>query len=433
MKWALACLALAFGGWLCLSSSAAHPAEESSSTDDRVMSSDQFRWQGAAACSAAACHGGNETKGSKRSEYSTWIDHDAHARAYSVLFSERSRRIATNLHLRELAHESQTCLPCHASSPPDAHRAERFQLSDGVSCESCHGASEKWLAEHTLAGWQSKNVPAKEALGFVPTKDLLVRAKVCVACHVGRGDADVNHDLIAAGHPRLAFEYSCYLTAIAKHWSERDERARYPDFDARAWLIGQATTAQAALELLADRTNRTWPEFGEYDCRACHHDLTGEPPRVFAADLRGEAGGLRWNDAFVTLLPRALGVGADGDDPAFTKALEELRNEMNRPLPDVAPTARRARLAADRLRNRVATDPAKPLDPVVLRRLFVVLWDDLALIRHGDHAASQRYQALAALHRTLADIAPEQVDPDWTPSLRRLAEELRTPPSSFNR
>src|SRR5262249_53265920 len=42
--------------------------------------------QGVGSCSAASCHGYNGPKGSKGSEYTTWVTHDPHARAYSVLF-----------------------------------------------------------------------------------------------------------------------------------------------------------------------------------------------------------------------------------------------------------------------------------------------------------------------------------------------------------
>src|SRR5579864_5749347 len=53
----------------------------------------KFQLQGAGSCSAAACHNGNRQPGSSGSEYSTWILHDKHARAYEVLFHKRSKQI----------------------------------------------------------------------------------------------------------------------------------------------------------------------------------------------------------------------------------------------------------------------------------------------------------------------------------------------------
>src|SRR5207253_2017930 len=96
-------------------------------------------------------------------------------------------------------------------------------------------------------------------------------------CHVGgpsedgRPPRDVDHDLIAAGHPRLEFEFSGSLANLPAHWSEKGRNAA-PDFPARAWAIGQVASAGAALELLGDRARAAeqqsgrWPEFSEYDC-----------------------------------------------------------------------------------------------------------------------------------------------------------------------
>ena len=154
-----------------------------------------------------------------------------------------------------------------------------------MSCEACHGAAQKWLSTHYTEEWRRKTPSEKSLEGMIDTKNVRVRAEVCARCHVGEGDMDVNHDLIAAGHPRLSFELGLYTARMPKHWNPRDERARYPDFEARAWLVGQAVSAQTALELLADRAEQAgqrkkpWPEFAEYACFACHHDLKEPSPR----------------------------------------------------------------------------------------------------------------------------------------------------------
>ena len=51
-----------------------------------------FRYAGAGSCSAAACHNGPSSKGVLGSEYALWVSEDRHARAYEVLFNERSVR-----------------------------------------------------------------------------------------------------------------------------------------------------------------------------------------------------------------------------------------------------------------------------------------------------------------------------------------------------
>src|SRR5262249_33878055 len=148
------------------------------------------------------------------------------------------------------------------------------------------------LPVHHLPEWQTKSVAEKKALGMRPTKDLLERADACAKCHVGAADREVNHDLIAAGHPRLNFEFGTYLANRPKHWQEKGDNAR-TDFEARVWTVGQIASLHAALDLLEARAaaahggkkdappgeRPVWPEFSEYDCFACHHSLRDEESR----------------------------------------------------------------------------------------------------------------------------------------------------------
>src|SRR5262249_27384298 len=119
----------------------------------------EAKWQGVASCSAMACHHGPGPKGRKRAEYSTWAAHDKPARAYQVLFNVRSVRIARNLDQKGPdgnalpAHQIPLCLKCHATGEAEVKEQAdgtltgadwRFQLADGVGCESCHGKADKW-------------------------------------------------------------------------------------------------------------------------------------------------------------------------------------------------------------------------------------------------------------------------------------------------
>ena len=187
------------------------------------------------------------------------------------------------------ATKTALCLKCHSSNDGRCdNTGPRFLLSDGVGCESCHGPAGRWLTVHYRDDFRNQSPEYKASLGMRNTKDLATRAKVCTECHVGNVNKDVNHDLIAAGHPRLNFEYAAFLANYPKHWSRsRPDRPPHPDFapdfEARAWAVGQAASAQAALDLLAYRAEekhgRPWPEFAEYDCFACHHsDLRQHVP-----------------------------------------------------------------------------------------------------------------------------------------------------------
>ena len=71
-----------------------------------------------------------------------------------------------------------------------------------------------------------------DRFGFMDTKNLVSRIEQCAGCHIGqdaRGGLplrDVNHDLIAAGHPRLNFEFAAYHENQPKHWKSSAARGR---------------------------------------------------------------------------------------------------------------------------------------------------------------------------------------------------------------
>jgi hypothetical protein len=376
-----------------------------------------FPWQaqGVASCASMACHHFNGPKGSKGSEYTTWVSCDPHARAYTTLFEERSRLILRNLRqLAEvaLAHPERDplCLSCHVYPDPDLAGAPchpRFTAADGVGCEACHGPAQGWLAAHYRHDWKALSPAQRSALGFVDTKDLRVRAEVCAGCHVGRREMDVNHDLIAAGHPRLRFEYGAYLANYhSRHWKLADEKRRHPDHEARAWAVGQLVSAKSALELLAQRAEgaarKPWPEFAEYNCAACHHRLEGGAAK--ARPGKGKLGELPWGTWYYPLLP-ALATPAER--PGLTAALDRLDGLMRKRVPPEKVVAGEARRAVQQLGRWAAAVNDAPVDSKALQALFAALAQDRPGRGSGPltwDEATQQYLALAALHHGLADL-----------------------------
>src|SRR5262245_18138428 len=249
-----------------------------------------FETVGAGRCSATACHGSAEpVAGSRilRNEHTVWAGRDPHARAYQLLHSAWSRTIAGNLGKIGAvvpAHRDRRCLACDATPGPSTDPALAAVVrEDGVGCESCHGPAGSWLALHTTYDWDGlPPLEQEQRFGMVRTADLARRAEACAGCHVGETGREVDHDLIAAGHPRLAFEFAAYVANLPAHWIEKEQNAA-ADFPARAWAVGQAVTAKATVELLHERARgaagargRPWPEFAEYDCASCHHELRSE-------------------------------------------------------------------------------------------------------------------------------------------------------------
>jgi hypothetical protein len=209
----------------------------------------------------------------------------------------------------------------------------------------------------------------------------------------------------------------------------RRERCRYPDLEARLWLIGQAVSAQAALELLAARARpgrQPWPEFAEYDCAACHHHLRAQaadkvPPRL-----------LPWNNWYSALPDLLAGAGDPLPWPDVRPSLDEMRKRMSQPQLERDEVAAEASKAARLLSQPAATLACSPsLDAAALRRLFEYIRgrSQEDLVNRWD-GATQTYLALAALHQAMADLDPAGQNPGERDALQALAGALRFPPGS---
>jgi hypothetical protein len=238
---------------------------------------------GAQSCAATGCHGDvRHNPPSWASAFNTWLGRDPHVHAYDLLWTHRSRQITRLLSQQPRGAISDSehsqllerhCIGCHAT--PAAGNASRYAL--GVNCESCHGPASQWLHAHYRAGF------VRDATaGFIDTKDLTQRAGACMPCHVGPSDAagnsqTVSHDLIAAGHPRLNFEFHSYFQSLPAHWDRAgDERRHSPDFHYRSWLAGQTELKgqrQLLLDASGDKTDAGL-DFALYECSACHHQLS---------------------------------------------------------------------------------------------------------------------------------------------------------------
>jgi hypothetical protein len=373
---------------------------------------------GSASCSSTACHGRvaplsrSESPSARRDEHTTWISRDPHSHAFSTLFDPRSVSIAEKLAgpngLVVPAHEDARCLACHTTPRPVELLAHPSPINDdGVGCESCHGPASLWLGPHTSPAWQAFSPAEQESrFGFLNTTDPSGLASNCAGCHVGSrlepglADRDVNHDLIAAGHPRLAFEFSAFLDLYPKHW---DPKPTDPD-PVLAWSVGQKAVLERTLSLTRDRAQHPdapWPEFAEYGCFSCHHRLADEPWRLKAESLDSPPGVPSWSSwalapdrgAYVaSALPldtasgplgqlRILMQGFNIDRPAISAAARAALEEV---------ASRPIGLASPKLADQVRLLDA----PSAWRE--VGSWDD----------AAQRYLALAACYRSMGDSAP---------------------------
>jgi hypothetical protein len=252
-------------------------------TSAELPEDDAYTHMGVATCAASQCHGSavpREGSNVLQNEYVTWTQDDPHSRAYDVLSNDRSKGIAARLGLGP-ATSAQICLDCHADNVPVQRRGERFHLSDGVGCESCHGGAQNWLATHYNRPTVTQE--ANLAAGMYPTADVTKRGDLCLSCHLGTNDKFATHRIMAAGHPRLAFE----LDTFTELWRTAGRQPHYRiDADYRErngmlshsynWAAGLLAESRRRLSLidgpLFDREGR-FPELGFYDCHACHRSM----------------------------------------------------------------------------------------------------------------------------------------------------------------
>lgn len=277
------------------------------------------RHEGVATCASSLCHGASQPlkayDKALQNEYTTWSQFDPHSNAYKVLLNQQSQEIARRMGIGP-AHQAAACLACHSDAVPKAQRGVKFQLDDGVGCESCHGGSEKWLATH----YQQPKIPRSRHLanGLVPLEKTEVLASACLGCHIGDQNRYANHRMMAAGHPRIVFELDTYLELWRTSGGREHYRKKSTTNHSVIWVKGLVDSSRRQIALIERHgIGRLGPipDFGVFACHSCHRDL-----RLTAfggsTALGSEPGDLRWQDAHLLVLRRvvsALQLGARTD------------------------------------------------------------------------------------------------------------------------
>jgi len=126
---------------------------------------------GAAKCKT--CH-----KGPKKGEvYEKWTA-SKHAKAYETLASDKAKEVAKAKGIED-PQKADACLKCHVTG--HGSKAEmlgkKYAATDGVTCESCHGAGGDY--------WKMKTMKSLAAGETKPADVGLLKPdeKTCVTCH----------------------------------------------------------------------------------------------------------------------------------------------------------------------------------------------------------------------------------------------------------
>jgi predicted CxxxxCH...CXXCH cytochrome family protein len=376
---------------------------------------------GVATCSNSVCHGATQPfKQSNvwQNEFARWQEFDPHAtQAFQVLQSSAGQAIARKLGLGD-ATQAQVCLDCHADNTPAANRGDRFQLSDGVGCEACHGGSELWLSSHA-----DKDTPHADNLakGLYPTEDPVRRAELCLSCHMGTPERMITHRIMGAGHPRLSFELDTF-TWINPHYEVDDDYiARKGDFNGvRDWGVGQGVAAVNLLDTLLDPEhgwNGIFPELVLFDCHACHRRMDGGKWAPRQGTGLGP-GVVRLNDSNLVMFRHVLAVV---DRSAAQRVMDQTRELHRATTVSRDATSAAARRLRDNVQGLLPQVSAQDFDAASLGPILDSLLADADRGEFRDFAAAEQaamaassvivaFETAKALDAAQADALKAKVD-----------------------
>ena len=292
---------------------------------ESVHAQGNYKYTGAASCGASNCHGSTKPKADfpKLNENVVWFQKDKHAKAYATLTNEKLKsgvspsKIATNLKIAK-AETSSKCLVCHAVDVKPELRGPKFDISEGVHCDGCHGPAEKWLEPHAEKGWTHEQ---SVKLGMYDTKSFLLRAEKCVSCHLA-----IEHGMVAAGHPDLlAFELDTFSATMPPHWRDKGAWA-----GSKAWATGQVISLREAAKQLGDRAagNASGPLLTDALGKVQGH---GAVVRVLLGVVAADA--QKSVEADIAALADAVG---KGDKAKVGATAKNLANTMNQQAPKIA-------------------------------------------------------------------------------------------------
>lgn len=271
-------------------------------------------------------------------EVRTWGEKDKHSQAYTSLLSDTAKKMGEAMGVPGNIHRDKRCLACHTGFPIAAMTEldaanglidektyqNDLRITTGVSCEGCHGSAggdHGWLTTHTSKDtWRFLTPDAKCEKGYYDVRSVISRTKLCLSCHLGNAAQGriLTHEMYAAGHPPLPpFELATFEELMPKHWrnlsEKKDLQQEYSERTGTqidpeelrgtksmlvAALISRSEALRLTADLAADLTEGAvsdqipkpqWPDFAQFDCYACHHDLKSEGWRT-TAQHRGSPG-----------------------------------------------------------------------------------------------------------------------------------------------
>ena len=122
---------------------------------------------------------------------------------------------------------------------------------------------------------------------------------MCLSCHLGNIEEGrfISHAMFAAGHPPLpSFELQTFIDQLPPHWVPLEKKTppqqkllhytSEPMPRSHRVEVGNLEARRASATLIEQESRRVGvhgrPDWGVYDCFACHHELHRPSPRQIA-------------------------------------------------------------------------------------------------------------------------------------------------------
>lgn len=378
-------------------------------------------------CASSTCHGSIAERTATpvlQNEYSTWLREDPHTQAYVVLKNTQSQRIAKNLGLNQPAHEAKVCLDCHSHNVPVSKQGPRFDKTDGINCEACHGPAEKWIKTHVEPNAShAKNIEN----GMYPTSNPYAAAKLCSSCHVGDSSRPITHQIMGAGHPRISIEVETFMALQPPHYQIDDDWVkRKGAYDAgKIWAMGQFASSANLLELIADpKRNRqgVMPELMMFDCHACHSPMS---KKDWTKDLARTPGQARINNSSLIMVQAIVRAATPQFSDEIGNLISQLHQASTSPTANVQDLERAASVLNTQLNLVRAAVATVAFNQVVLEKLLKELVNMAASNQYADFAnAEQAYMSISSVASGLANKGNSRLAQTVNSKLERLLKLL---------
>ncbi len=130
------------------------------------LQAQNFKYIGATKCKM--CH----IKPAKGNQYGKWLE-GPHANAMKTLSGDKAKEYAKARGISDPATDP-ACIKCHSTiGHIDASLAGPLKITEGVSCESCHGPGSMYKGASVM---KNRKLSVQKGL-IIPTEE------VCVKCH----------------------------------------------------------------------------------------------------------------------------------------------------------------------------------------------------------------------------------------------------------